>query len=134
MQSPKPYREQRPWGEELWITNEKPSMVKVLVVKPGEALSLQYHHHRDEYWHVLSGDGSAVIGEKEFPLAAGDDHFIPRETRHRLLGGTKAGARPLNILELSFGDVDEKDIVRLEDKYGRIGGIQGAEGAVPTKT
>lgn len=116
MQSPKPFREQRPWGEELWITNEKPSMVKVLVVLPGEALSLQYHHHRDEYWQVLSGDGAAIIGDQEIPLSGGDHHFIPRETRHRLMGGKE----PLKILELSFGEVDEKDIVRLEDKYGRL--------------
>jgi len=115
MQSPKPYREERPWGEELWITDEKPSMVKVLTVKAGEALSLQYHHHRDEYWHVLSGDGGAVIGEQTITLSPGMDCFVPRETKHRLTGGSSA----LVVLELSFGDVDEKDIVRLEDKYGR---------------
>ena len=116
MQSPKPYREVRPWGEELWITDEKPSMVKVLTVKPGEALSLQYHHHRDEYWHVISGDGDAVVGAETVRLTAGTDCFVPRETKHRLSGG----GHDLVVLELSFGDVDENDIVRLEDRYGRI--------------
>ena len=116
MQKPKPYREERPWGEELWITDQKPSMIKILTVNPGEALSLQYHNHRDEYWHILSGDGSAIIGDQQAQLRVGDDQFVPRGTHHRLLGGKT----PLVILELAFGDFDEKDIVHLEDKYGRI--------------
>lgn len=113
--TPKPFREFRPWGEELWITNNPPSMVKILTVSPGEALSLQYHNKREEYWRVLSGDGKAVVGEEELDLKEGMDIFVPKETRHRLIGGNK----PLVLLELAFGEFDEKDIVRLEDRYGR---------------
>jgi mannose-1-phosphate guanylyltransferase/mannose-1-phosphate guanylyltransferase/mannose-6-phosphate isomerase len=115
MNSPKPFREQRPWGEELWISDQKPSMVKILTVNPGEILSLQLHHNRDEYWHVLSGDGTAIVGDLQLPLLPGMEQFVPRETKHRLLGGST----PLVILELAFGEFDEKDIVRLEDRYGR---------------
>jgi len=115
MQSPKPHREERPWGQELWVSGDKPSMVKVLTVNPRQSLSLQYHRHRDEFWHVLSGNGIAIIGDKKIPLRSGDDHFVPRETKHRL----ETGDSSLVILELAFGDFDQNDIVRLEDKYGR---------------
>lgn len=114
--SPKPFIDKRPWGEELWITDQKPSMVKILTVFPGEYLSLQYHNNRDEYWKILSGNGFAQINDQKTPLEKGSECFIPRKTNHRLIGGTKN----LVILELVFGDFDEKDIVRLEDKYGRV--------------
>jgi mannose-6-phosphate isomerase-like protein (cupin superfamily) len=90
-------------------------MVKIITVKPGEALSLQYHHKREEFWHIISGDGTAEIGEDRIPLAAGVDCFVPRETKHRISGGRA----PLVFLELAFGDFDENDIVRIEDRYGR---------------
>jgi mannose-1-phosphate guanylyltransferase/mannose-1-phosphate guanylyltransferase/mannose-6-phosphate isomerase len=135
-EAPKPFQEKRPWGEEIWISRNgfssaplalvtpdtsslpqspAPSMVKIITVYPGELLSLQYHHHRDEYWRIISGNGVAEIGEEKIALNAGTDCFIPRETKHRLHGGTEN----LVLLELAFGDFDEGDIVRLEDKYGR---------------
>ena len=116
MKSPEPIREERPWGEELWISHDQPSMVKILKVKPHEELSLQYHHNRDEFWHVLSGNGLAEIGAEKFVLKSGSEHFVPRETKHRLIGGDET----LVVLELAFSDFDEKDIVRIEDKYGRV--------------
>jgi mannose-6-phosphate isomerase-like protein (cupin superfamily) len=116
---PKSFREKRPWGEELWAMgetpSETPSMVKIISVSPGEASSLQFHHLRDEHWDVISGDGEAQIGEEKIKLQAGSECYIPRETKHRLCGG----ADTLVLLELSFGRFDEKDIVRLQDKYGR---------------
>ena len=115
MISPKPYREERPWGEELWITGDKPSMVKILSIEPHQELSLQFHHNRDEFWHIVSGDGSAVIGEETLPINVGSDLFVSKGTKHRLIGGNEK----LIILEIAFGDFDEKDIVRLEDDYGR---------------
>ncbi|MFA6554041.1 MAG: phosphomannose isomerase type II C-terminal cupin domain [Candidatus Paceibacterota bacterium] len=112
---PKPFQEKRPWGEELWITRDGPSMVKIITVFPGESLSLQYHHNRDEYWRIVSGNGSAEINGEKIELKGGMDCFVPREIQHRLHGGTEN----LVLLELAFGEFDEKDIVRLEDKYGR---------------
>lgn len=114
--SPKPTIDKRPWGEELWISDKKPSMVKILTVFPGEYLSLQYHNNRDEYWKVISGNGFAQIGDEKIPLEKGSECSVSRKTNHRLIGGTEN----LVILELVFGDFDENDIVRLEDKYGRV--------------
>ncbi len=115
MQSPKPYREERPWGEFVEFTKNASSTVKIITVKPGEALSLQRHKNRDEFWRVLSGDGFITIGEDRLPAKAGSEYFAPRGTNHRMEGG----ALPLQILEISFGEFDEDDIERLEDKYGR---------------
>ena len=116
-QEPKPYRDKRPWGSELWLTkeHENPSMVKILNVNPGETLSLQFHHNRDEFWHVISGDGFATIGDTKIPLQAGSDCFVPRGVHHRI----ESGSSPLTILELAFGTFDEEDITRIEDRYGR---------------
>ncbi len=71
MQAPKPYREERPWGAELWVSRDKPSMVKVLTVNPGQSLSLQYHENRDEFWHVLSGTGTATVGDQKISSKSG---------------------------------------------------------------
>lgn len=116
IEAPKPIQDKRPWGEETWITDKKPSMVKIITVFSGEENSLQYHKNRDEYWRILSGNGYAVIDDKEIPLKLGVDCFIPRMMKHRMKGGTEN----LVLLELAFGDFDENDIVRLEDKYGRV--------------
>lgn len=118
MPAPKPYREERPWGEFIEFTRDQPSTVKLLTVRPGEALSLQSHRKREEFWRVLSGNGTITVGAERMPAEPGKEYFIPLETNHRL----EAGSEPLTILEISFGRFDDADIVRLEDRYGRAGG------------
>lgn len=115
MQSPKPFQENRPWGNFIEFTRNTQSTVKIITVNPGEALSLQTHQSRDEFWNILSGDGNITIGDQNISAVIGENHFIPRETPHRIVGGTSK----LAILEISFGNFDENDIVRLEDRYGR---------------
>jgi mannose-6-phosphate isomerase-like protein (cupin superfamily) len=117
MVAPKTYKDIRPWGEELWLMDgiNVPGMAKVISVNPGEALSLQYHNERDEHWFIVSGDGVAVIGDEKIPLTKGSVCYIPRKINHRVIGGKNI----LVFVELAYGDFDEKDIVRLEDKYGR---------------
>ncbi len=116
MQAPKPYREERPWGEFVEFTKNTLSTVKIITVKSGEAFSLQTHNKRDEFWRVISGEGTITIGTDSFPIQAGQNHFIPHNTVHRI----QAGVSSVVVLEISFGEFDEKDITRLEDKYGRI--------------
>lgn len=115
MQAPKPYREERPWGEFIEFTRNTPSTVKIITVKAGEAFSLQTHTNRDEFWRIISGDGTVTIGTTSTPIGIGKDYFIPRNTLHRIEAHTSS----VVVLEISFGDFDEKDITRIEDKYGR---------------
>lgn len=107
--------EERPWGQfERFTVNEKTS-VKILSVNPGEALSLQTHEHRDEFWRIVSGTGRVRIDERESDAGAGDTFFIPRGSKHRMT----AGDTGIAWLEIGLGDFDEGDIKRFEDKYGR---------------
>lgn len=108
----------KPWGRFEQYTHNLPCTVKIITVAPGGTLSRQYHHNRDELWVVLDKGARVELGEDVFDPAAGEELFIPRETIHRL---STIGDEAVRILEISFGQFDEEDIVRLEDVYGRIG-------------
>jgi mannose-6-phosphate isomerase-like protein (cupin superfamily) len=108
-------KESRPWGNFERFTLNEATTVKIITVKEGEGFSLQTHAHRDEFWRILSGSGTLVLGDTTLSAAPGDAFYCPRGTRHRATGG-KGG---LQFLEIAFGDFDESDIARLEDKYGR---------------
>lgn len=121
MNAPQPHTDTRPWGQEVWLTQEgtSPSMVKVITVQPGEQLSLQYHDRRDESWFVVSGTGAAEVNGVRSPLTPGMTVFVGRTTTHRIFGPAATSTAPLVFVECAYGDFDESDIVRLEDKYGR---------------
>lgn len=108
-------KELRPWGEFERFTFNEASTVKIITINPGEEFSLQTHTHRDEFWRILSGSGTITLDDRASDAKAGDSFYCPRGTRHR----ARAEAEPLVFLEIAFGDFDESDIVRLEDKYGR---------------
>ena len=114
-EAPKSYHEERPWGSFQRFTQNELSTVKIITVNPGEAFSLQKHKGRDEWWTILSGNGQATIGGAEKEIKAGDEYFVPRGTEHRIT----AGASAVVFLEISFGDFDEGDITRINDRYGR---------------
>ncbi len=113
----RPYREERPWGGFVEFTKDRQSTVKIVTVKAGEALSLQSHQKRDEFWHVIQGAGVATIGEEKKEARLGDEFFIPRGSKHRL----EAGDTDVSVLEISLGSFDENDITRFDDRYGRAG-------------
>jgi mannose-6-phosphate isomerase len=96
--------------------------VKIIIVESGGALSRQFHHRRDELWVVLDSGAQIELGGEVFCPAPEEKLFIPRGTVHRL---SCAGTRPVRILEVSFGEFDEDDIVRLEDIYGRVESANG---------
>jgi mannose-6-phosphate isomerase-like protein (cupin superfamily) len=58
------YKEERPWGNFERLCHSEKVTVKILQVNPNEELSLQYHHNRDEFWRVIEGTGSIVIGDE----------------------------------------------------------------------
>ncbi len=108
----------KPWGRFEQYTHNLTSTVKILTVEPGGRLSRQYHDRRDELWVVLDDGVEVEIGEDTLRPGPGEKLFIPRGTVHRLSG---VGGRAARVLEVSFGEFDEEDIVRLEDVYGRTG-------------
>ena len=108
-------KEERPWGDfERFTLNEK-TTVKIITVKEGESISLQTHENRDEFWRVLKGSGVIHIGGKDSDAHEGSAFFCTRHSEHRVTGGVGGTV----FLEIAFGDFDESDITRLEDRYGR---------------
>ena len=108
-------KEIRPWGSYERFTLNEPSTVKIITVSPGEAFSLQTHEHRSEFWRIISGSGRVTLGSETREAEPGGHFFSPVGHQHRM----EAGAEGLQFLEIAFGDFDEGDITRLEDKYGR---------------
>lgn len=106
--------ENRPWGCFKQFTKNQKSTVKLICIKKDGILSKQKHKKRDEFWVVLDNGIKIEIGDKVFYPKKGEDFFIPKNTIHRL--SSKTGGR---ILEISFGEFEEKDIERIEDKYNR---------------
>jgi len=107
--------EDRPWGSFDRFTLNEQTTIKILIARPNQTLSLQYHNHRSEFWRVLKGSGTVVIDETEQPAKEGDEFFIPQGAHHRI----KTGNEEIQWLEIASGEFDEEDIVRLEDSYGR---------------
>ena len=107
----------RPWGYYESIDAGSGFQVKRIMVKPGEALSLQLHHRRAEHWVVVSGVARVTCGEKSFDLHANQSTYIPIGARHRL---ENLREEPLFIIEIQSGEyLGEDDIVRFEDRYSR---------------
>lgn len=108
-------KEERPWGAFERFTLNEPSTVKLITVNAGEAFSLQSHKHRDEFWHIVSGEGTVTLGNNSKQVRPGDNVWSPKGTEHRM----EAGGSGVEFLEIAFGEFDEGDIIRIEDRYGR---------------
>jgi mannose-1-phosphate guanylyltransferase/mannose-6-phosphate isomerase len=110
-------RVHRPWGSYEAIGQGPRYQVKRLIVKPGESLSLQMHHHRAEHWIVVSGTARVTCDEKSFLLTENQSTYIPVGSSHRL---ENPGTIMLELIEVqSGGYLGEDDIVRFEDRYNR---------------
>lgn len=107
----------RPWGTYASLKEEDGYKVKRITVKPGQSLSLQYHHQRAEHWVVVKGKAIVQIGDAEHETLPGQYRYIPLKEKHRL---TNIGKDELVLIEVQCGGyLGEDDIVRLADTYGR---------------
>lgn len=111
-----PYRVDKPWGHELiWARTDR-YVGKILHVKAGHILSLQYHNHKDETMHVLRGELILRTGSGDTlasrPFRAGESVHIPAKLVHQI-----EAVVDTDVLEASTPELD--DLVRLEDRYGR---------------
>ena len=113
-------RVEKPWGYELIWAHTDAYVGKVLFVRAGQSLSLQFHREKDESWLVQSGRARLELGEagesvlaEEVVTAGAAFHYVPG-TVHRV-----TALEDTTILEVSTPHLD--DVVRLADAYGREG-------------
>jgi len=106
----------KPWGRYVVLEKHSTYWLKKLFINKGESLSLQSHKGRYEIWIVLEGKISVQKGNEQFILKKGGVVRIEKEEKHRISGLVKS-----SILEVAFGKLNERDIIRYEDKYGRSG-------------
>ena len=108
----------RPWGKYDSVDNGERFQVKRITVNPGAKLSVQMHHHRAEHWIIVSGTAKITLDEKTFLLSENQSTYIPIGVVHAL---ENPGKLPLEMIEVQSGTyLGEDDIVRFEDKYGRV--------------
>ncbi|MCR2831770.1 mannose-1-phosphate guanylyltransferase/mannose-6-phosphate isomerase [Acidithiobacillus ferrooxidans] len=108
----------RPWGTYTVLEEGSRFKIKRILVKPGAALSLQMHHHRSEHWIVVSGTAKIVNGGEDRLVHTNESTYIPAGTPHRLLN---PGVIDLVMIEVQSGEyLGEDDIVRFDDRYGRV--------------
>src|SRR5438093_10440315 len=116
-----PRRVEKPWGYELWWARTDRYVGKILHVRRGESLSLQYHNVKDET--ILHQSGRLLLesvaqGQREelrrIEMKPGDVFHITPGTLHRM-----TGIEDCDTLEVSTPELE--DVVRLEDRYRRKG-------------
>jgi mannose-1-phosphate guanylyltransferase len=108
----------RPWGVYDSIDSGLRYQVKRITVNPGAKLSVQMHHHRAEHWVVVSGTARVTNGENTYLVTENQSTYIPVGQIHAL---ENPGVIPLELIEVQSGTyLGEDDIVRFEDRYGRV--------------
>jgi mannose-1-phosphate guanylyltransferase / mannose-6-phosphate isomerase len=110
-------RVHRPWGSYQSLHNGDRHQVKRIVVKAGERLSLQKHHHRSEHWIVVRGAARVTVNELVKIVHENESIYIPIGATHRL---ENPGKILLELIEVQTGSyLGEDDIIRIEDDYQR---------------
>lgn len=111
-------RVDKPWGHELRFVRTERYAGKVIFVRAGHQLSLQFHERKDEAFYVHEGTLELVLGagaeQRTLRLEAGSSHRIVPRTVHRFRAIT-------DVLLFEVSTPELEDVVRLEDDYGRAG-------------
>lgn len=108
---------ERPWGRWEVLETGARFCVKRIDVFPDSRLSLQLHSYRREDWIIVEGGGVVELDGALLQVNVGDKIHIPQGAKHRI---SNTGSSILTFIEIQHGDIlDENDIVRLEDDYGR---------------
>ena len=109
----------RPWGTWEVLDSGENFCVKRITVNPNAILSLQMHNFRAEHWIIAEGEAMVVLGEDTLYRKADDSVYIPVKTKHRIKNTSQD--KKLVFIEIQTGEkLDESDIIRFEDSYGRI--------------
>ncbi|AMK12115.1 mannose-1-phosphate guanylyltransferase/mannose-6-phosphate isomerase [Pseudodesulfovibrio indicus] len=108
----------RPWGNYTVLEEGPHYKIKRIQVNPGARLSSQMHHHRSEHWVVVDGTAEVEVNNVPVILVENQSVDIPKASQHRL---ANPGKVPLDIIEIQSGPyLEEDDIVRFDDVYGRV--------------
>jgi len=108
----------KPWGEEILFAHTQKYAGKILRIRAGESLSLQYHERKDECIYLYQGSLRLILpdapeGRRETLLPVGEAVHLPPGTRHRM-----EALSDCVVFEVSTPELE--DVVRLEDRYGRV--------------
>lgn len=110
--------DRRPWGDWTVLDTGPGWCLKRIRVAPGGVLSLQYHRHRAEDWVVVEGTARVTLNQAQFDLGPGERTHIGVGEVHRV---ANPGTTDMVFIEIQTGeDPREDDIVRVEDRYGRV--------------
>jgi len=109
---------ERPWGHFLQYANNQEATVSLMLVKPGQRLSLQAHTGRAELWIALDDGAKVEIDDQVYFPKQGDELWIAAGARHRLSCMADESVR---VLEVAFGNWQQEDIIRFADDYQRPG-------------
>ena|SRR3989338_1086761 len=113
-------RIEKPWGYEIIFAHTPSYVGKVLFIKKGRRLSLQYHKKKDETIYLFKGALELLLGGEIHFLAPGDSFHIPPQVNHRLTAREDCW-----VYEVSTPEID--DVVRLEDDYGRVATVSSSK-------
>jgi len=109
---------EKPWGFYEVLVDEPIYKVKRITIKPNELISLQYHGYRNEFWVVVDGELNVYVDGITKTLKYGDGVIINKSEKHRAVNYCN---RNCVFIEIQTGDkLLEEDIIRLQDKYGRV--------------
>jgi len=110
---------ERPWGSYTVLEKGNGYKIKRVVLKPRAKLSLQLHKRRSEHWVVVAGIAKVTKENETYLVRVNESTYIPMNTKHRL---ENPGEETLQVIEIQNGDyLEEDDIERFQDDYGRIG-------------
>ncbi len=110
----------RPWGHYTSIVQGETWQVKRIEIKAKESISLQLHNFRSEHWIIVNGTAKIEIDDKISILNVNESIYVPLGSKHRL---SNPGETPLILIEIQNGTyLGEDDIIRFDDKYGRVKG------------
>lgn len=106
----------KPWGTVYeWFRGEH-FIVSQFHLREGCRTSLHLHENQSHFWFVESGNGELLIEDHTYLIGSGDSIYIDTEQIHRL----SAMVGDMVVFEVTSGLIDEGDVVRFEDDYGRV--------------
>ena len=109
----------RPWGFYKSTLLAEHVQSKIITVFPQGELSLQKHRRREEHWIIIKGEGKIVLEETILNVEQGRYIYIPKGCKHKVINSSRT--ENLIFAEVQLGDYfGEDDIIRYEDKYGRV--------------